>query len=419
MILKFTVVVTDLGGGKLDAKLKAVPEDTIFNNSYEAKGEFDPDDAAAGLNPTKELTGRVLTDGAFTFQLKKGDALVEEVKNTADGNIPFSVIKYNQDELGEHDYTIHEVAGAEAGMTYDPMVLKFTVVVTDLGGGKLDATLKAVPSDTIFNNTYEATGEFDPDDAAAGLNPTKELTGRVLTDGAFTFQLKKGDALVEEVKNTADGNIPFSKITYDQTQLGEHHYTIHEVAGAEAGMTYDPMVLTFTVVVTDLGGGKLDATLKAVPEDTIFNNTYEATGNFDIDAEIGITKALAGRDLKADEFTFQLKMGDTILQTVKNAANGKVSFQKLAYTEKDVGKTFTYTVVEVKGDLENVTYDPMVLTFTVEIKDLGGGKLEAKLVKAPADTIFNNIYEEPTPEPKPEPLAPGSRLTNNLAECFE
>ena len=44
-------------------------------------------------------------------------------------------------------------------------------------------------------------------------------------------------------------------------------------------------------------------------------------------------------------FEFELKDADgKVIETVKNDEKGAISFSKLSYTEKDAGKTFTYTV---------------------------------------------------------------------------
>lgn len=124
-------------------------------NSYAAAGTYDVD---AGLDPSKVLAGRTLADQEFAFVLKQGTSVLQTVNNTADGNIPFLPLSYTQADIGQtYDYTITETAGTEAGMTYDPMVLAFSVTVSDLGGGLLGAVLAAQPADTVFNNSAPLT----------------------------------------------------------------------------------------------------------------------------------------------------------------------------------------------------------------------------------------------------------------------
>ena len=389
MVLTFSVTISDLGGGLLSATLDSQPADTIFNNSYEANGSYDVD---ANLNPTKVLAGRVLTDGEFEFVLKQDGNTLQTVNNTADGNIPFLPINYTQADIGQtYEYTITETAGSETGMTYDSMVLTFSVTVSDLGNGILSAVLDSQPADTIFNNSYEANGSYDVD---ANLNPTKVLAGRVLTDGEFEFVLKQDGNTLQTVNNTADGNIPFAALNYTQADIGQtYEYTITETTGSETGMTYDSMVLTFSVIVTDLGNGLLSAVLDDSSNDTIFNNSYAASGSYDVDANLNPTKVLAGRVLTDGEFEFVLKQGANILQTVNNTADGNIPFLPINYTQDDIGQTYEYTITETTGSETGMTYDSMVLTFSVTISDLGGGLLSATLDSQPADTIFNNSYE--------------------------
>ena len=131
-------------------------------------------------------------------------------------------------------------------------------------------------------------------------------------------------------------------------------YTITEVTGSEDGMTYDSLVVTYTVEVTDAGGGVLTVT-PSIPEDTEFNNSYEASGSW----TPAVTKVLdaGGRELAEGEFTFELKRGEEVLQTKKNAAGGSVTFDAIEYTQADIGKTYTYTITEVTGSEDGMTYD--------------------------------------------------------------
>ena len=125
-------------------------------------------------------------------------------------------------------------------------------------------------------------------------------------------------------------------------------------------MTYDPMVLSVDVAVTDAGGGVLNAT-PDYPADTTFNNTYRASGNVTLRA-LKVLSA-GGRDLETGEFTFELRNGaGTLLQSKTNAADGSIVFDPIPYTEADIGQTYTYTIREVvPGSPETgMTYDPMV-----------------------------------------------------------
>ena len=386
MVLTFSVIITDLLDGTLSATLVSQPEDTEFNNSYEASGEYNVD---ADLNPTKVLEGRTLKDQEFEFVLKQGDNVLQTVNNTADGNIPFAPLSYTQADIGQtYDYTIVETPGTETGMTYDPMVLSFSVTISDLGNGLLSAVLAGTSEDTEFNNSYEASGEYNVD---ADLNPTKVLEGRMLTDQEFEFVLKQGDNVLQTVNNTADGNIPFTPLSYTQADIGQtYDYTIVETPGTETGMTYDPMVLSFSVIISDLGNGLLSAVLAGTSEDTEFNNSYEASGEYNVDADLNPTKVLDNRALADQEFEFILRQGDNVLQTVNNTADGNIPFAPLSFTQDDIGQTYDYSITETAGTEIGMTYDAMILTFSVTVTDLGNGELSAVLAATPQDTEFNN-----------------------------
>ena len=82
-----------------------------------------------------------------------------------------------------------------------------------------------------------------------------------------------------------------------------------------------------------------------------------------------------------------------VIATASNKADGSVVFPELIYQE--VG-TYKYTVSEVKGNAENVTYDTSVNAVTVTVTDDGKGSLSAKA--EPADVTFNNVF---TPKQTP------------------
>ncbi|NLD33932.1 MAG: Cna B-type domain-containing protein, partial [Clostridiales bacterium] len=259
------------------------------------------------------------------------------------------------------------------------------------GEGKLTLTVSK-PDDVTFNNTYTATGEYDID---TELNPNKVLTGRELADQEFTFELLRGDEIIQTAKNTADGNIPLGKLSFTQDDIGQtYNYTIREILGTEAGMAYDPMTLSFSIKVEDAREGKLNLTVTK-PEDLTFNNSYTATGEYDIDTELNPNKVLTGRELADQEFTFELLRGDEIIQTAKNTADGNIPFGKLSFTQADIGETYNYTIKEIPGTEAGMAYDPMTLSFSIQVADAGQGEL-ALTVERPENVTFNNTFTPQT-----------------------
>ena len=143
--------------------------------------------------------------------------------------------------------------------------------------------------------------------------------------------------------------------------------------------------------------------------------TEKRVNSVPISVEFNFTKKLEGRDLKAGEFTFELKDSDNVvIATATNDAAGKIKFAPVDYTNK-AGETVTalkyqkgqegtykYTVEEVKGTDATVTYDTMKAVVTVEVRHDGTAKALITNVTEPADKEFNNTVRPPE-EPKFQP----------------
>ena len=372
------VTVTDVFGEKF-ASVKY--DNKVFVNSYSAKP------TTATIEAIKVLKGRALEADKYEFELKEGDTVVGTAKNKADGSVVFPAIEYTA--AGPHTYTITEKAGNEPGVTYDTALHTVTVDVADNGRGQLEAT---VPADKpVFTNTYAAKP------GKKVIEAKKVLNGKELEADKYEFELKENDKVVATAKNTADGSISFPEIEY--TKAGTYTYTMSEKAGNEAGVTYDKTSHTVTVEVVDNGQGQLVATITS--EQPVFTNTYTKPAPAADTITIEATKTLVGKELEAGKYEFELKEGDKVIGTATNAADGKVVFPSITYTE--AGK-HTYTVAEKAGNEENVTYDTTVHTVTVEVTDNGQGKLVSTITgNKPA---FVNKYTAPTPPPTPNPQQP-------------
>lgn len=113
---------------------------------------------------TKSLTGRDLTVGEFSFELREikdeDSELIETVKNAADGKVTFSAIKYT--EIGQHTYKLHEVKGNAGGIDYDDAVYTIVTTIADNGKGQLVATHELKDAKDVksieFKNAYTTNG---------------------------------------------------------------------------------------------------------------------------------------------------------------------------------------------------------------------------------------------------------------------
>ena len=357
------VKVTDNGQGQLVAAVTG--NNPTFTNTYKAAT------TSATITATKVLDGKALEAGKYEFELKEGDKVIGTATNAADGTVTFPAISY--DAAGPHTYTITEKAGSEAGVTYDTATHEVTVAVVDNGAGELVATV--TDNNPTFTNTYKAAT------TTATITATKVLNGKALEADKYEFELKEGDKVVATAKNAADGTVTFPAISYDAA--GPHTYTITEKAGSEAGVTYDTATHEVTVNVTDNGQGKLVAT--ATNNNPTFTNTYKAATTT---ATITATKVLNGKALEAGKYEFELKEGDKVVATAKNAADGTVTFKEIEFNEAG---DHTYTITEKAGSEAGVTYDTTKHEVKVNVKDDGAGQLVATVTGN--NPTFTNTYK--------------------------
>lgn len=375
-VIKATVTVTDDGQGHLVTKVAYEKDDQTFKNTYSAAK------TNAQLSVKKALTGRALKDGEFEFELKgQDDKVIQSKKNAQDGSVTFDTIEYTK--AGTYHYTIKEKDNNLGGVKYDTKVIKATVTVTDNGQGQLVAQVAYEQNDQTFTNQYQAAP------TTAQLSANKQLTGRDLKAGEFSFELKNDkDEVLETVTNDKDGKITFKTLTY--TAVGTYQYTITEKDTKLGGVKYDTKVIKATVTVTDNGAGKLVATVSYDTKDRVFNNTYTPDP---VPATIGVTKKLIGRALKANEFEFVLKdEKGRVLQTKKNAADGSVNFDALEYNTTG---TYHYTIAEKNTKLQGITYDKKVIKVTVTVTDDANGHLVAKVSYDKNIKTFENRYTPP------------------------
>lgn len=271
---KVSYTVSDDGAGHLSIKREGDDGAAFtFTNTY---GVAPTDSSVTDqVKTVKRLTGRNLAAGEFTFELLEDGVVVATGTNDANGNVTLSPIHY--EAPGTHTYTLREACpnalGQYRGVTYDGTTYTVVTTVSDNGDGTLTAThkLEGTTESAGFTNKYHAM----PTQVSIGA--IKVLEERELKKDEFSFKLV-GEDIESTVTNDADGKINFDKFEYDEP--GTYVYTISEVKGDEAGMTYDKSVFTATVNVVDDGEGNLKANVaftkgdKSV-EGIVFNNTYK------------------------------------------------------------------------------------------------------------------------------------------------
>ena len=306
-------------------------------------------------------------------------------------------------------YTIREYAQGKDGVTYDANTYMVRVQLADKEGqGTLivdsiqffaaDGETPLDNNAVVFNNSYAAEG------VDLTVTAQKQLTGRSMTDGEFSFRLSCNDDPANEqtVTSDANGRIAFALHYDDKDGTGTqetHTYTVTEVRGDNDTITYDDTAYTFTVEVIDDGTGHL-TTKVTQPEAMVFRNVYTPKAT---SITLAGNKVLNGRAQKAGEFTFELcDANGAVIATAANGENGYFAFPALSYDEAG---EYTYTVREKDTGVGRVTYDKTVYSVTVQVRD-EDGQLKADIILPASGLTFTNTYTpEPaqTPAPTPKP----------------
>ena len=373
---EYKLVETKAPEGYQLNKEAIVVKTTDFNTSKVAlktisnkKIPKEPTPTNATIELDKQLSGRDLVDGEFSFELYEGSNKIQTVSNK-NGKITFDAISYK--EVGEHTYTVKEVKGDNSTIAYDSSSKQVTVKVTK-EGDKLKSEV-VYPDGNTFNN------KFTPNAANATIELDKVLSGRDLVDGEFSFELYEGSNKLQTTTNK-NGKVTFDSISYKE--VGEHTYTVKEVKGDNSTVAYDSAAKEVTVKVTRDGDNL--KTEVVYPENKTFNNTFTPNA---ANATIELDKALSGRDLVNGEFKFVLKddQGNQVGSEATNQ-NGKITFPSIKFEKEG---TYNYTVKEVKGENNTIKYDESEKHVTINVtKDENNLKAE---VVYPDGKTFNNTF---------------------------
>ncbi|MDM8162998.1 Spy0128 family protein [Collinsella intestinalis] len=471
---------TPVDGAEKTATIAAgdTPASIEFVNTYSVS---EIEGVPADFDLTKVFAGHAWTD-AYSFQFKLtsvdnapmpeadeangvtideyGNAIktVTGPQESGETTFYFGAITYSQP--GVYYYTVSEVPGENPGIDWSGNEAQVTVTVRDNGDGTLSASA-SIPNST-FTNTYK-TGEV-PFDTAAGLQIVKNMTGRAIGAGDFTFtmtgkddvsiaRLNNGQPLEisttgADLGNTGDSNVASevisvpTELTFTQEDVGNTYtYTVTETNGGQTtnGVTYDDASYEVKFVVTENGEGTLlvetfvngvsqGVTQGAIatnelPAQLVFNNSYDA-GSTTVGAKgaatIEGTKTLANDDIANYNFTFTVK-GENGAEVATGSNNGTetITFDDIVYTTEnlnaavtaegssEVGKaskventdgtttyTFKYTVSENAPDADSgVAANSAPQGVTVKVTDNGTGQLSAAVSYDDGDALaFENTY---------------------------
>ncbi len=457
---KFVITVTvrdDTDNGKLVASANLDVDDIVFNNRYVANS------VSKRIDGEKVLNGKTLVGGQFSFELWQSNAEwtsanatpIQTVANDGEGNFAFNFVDYTNNNasdftrVGTYYYLIKEVNGGLTikGTTYDDVIYRVRVEITDDLLGQLHATAHIYDSDgvpqesIIFRNSYEITGDTD-----LTISGTKKLNNAVPENRTFEFELYKANDeyeidgnYIQKVTQDANGNFEFN-INYKPTDISDtpYYYVVKEVNGGQKinGVTYDSTEYHIEVKVEDNNEGGVRSTAiirkgESIVTSLDFANTYKATN---ATVSISGTKTLENRTLAENEFKFFLYPANenyvvdaqATPKEAKNHADGSFAFDALTFEE--VGIYYFVVSEDAETTAERVTNDTSIYHLAIEIKDDEDGKLyEANRVikkvginTAVEEITFNNVFTpKPVPDPNPEyPDSPQTGDATNLPRWF-
>ena len=195
---------------------------------------------------TRTLIRKVSSDGlarpvvGARLQVKEGGIVVRDWGTTA-ASQEFEAIGL---AVGTQ-YVLHEEA-APAGFAV-AVDIPFTIDGTGnvSYGGSTHANL-------TMTDVYHASGTVP-------LSATKQLRGRALGDGEFSFELRgASNEVVSTGSNDAEGTVAMTALSYDETDIGQtYEYVLAEVTGNGEHIKYDTTRYLLTVAVSDMGDGTL------------------------------------------------------------------------------------------------------------------------------------------------------------------
>lgn len=389
--IPFTVVVSDLGNGKLEATAQVGDDGFVFKNAYSTGDPVPVDLVGKKVLEFDEGLTPASIEGKFTFTITSDDEHAPmpkdaqgnpllSVTNDANGNVDFGTITFSLDDLNR------ALGLSQADITS-----------IQNSGEKEEVGTRPHSEDTASNllvSTAFATEQQD-DNAIATL---------ATDDTGASLQNNVGDELAGELLGADDegalvGNDNESAEA-KQGVVRTHTFTYRITeSGNVAGITNDadnPKVVKFKL--TDDGQGHFTVERETPTTDLAFKfvNKYSVNPlTTSVTDQLSISKVLTGRDLIANEFTFLLLENDDIVARGTNDASGNVTFMPITY---DKPGEHTYYLVEQDGGTshDGVQFDSAIYQVRTVITDNGDGTLSAKHSFVDNDThsvSFANKYE--------------------------
>lgn len=386
--IPFTVTVVDNGDGTLAATANT-GNGLKFQNTYSTGGPIE-----VGLSGVKVLkAGEGLTpasiEGKFTFTVTSDDAAAPMPEHTtatndANGNVDFGSIKFTLDDL-------NKALGSNGTRAAD--------ADDETKGASSGEAATGAAGQSTSDQGSAAGADSEEQGNVAASDGTEQGQGAAVVTGEGTGGASVSTA-ANKVAGAEDADQASAQSDEPATRAGvvrSHTFTYKVTeSGSADGVTNDTETKTVSFKVTDDGNGKLTVERLGAASDPAFTftNTYSVQPvDSSVTDQATVTKNLAGRDMKAGEFEFQLLEGGNVVATGTNDASGKVALSSITYTKPG---TYNYTLGEVGGGSQKagVQYDGSTFAVTTTVTDNGDGTLSvAHKVDNDANAVgFTNSY---------------------------
>ncbi|MGI6672342.1 MAG: DUF7507 domain-containing protein [Christensenellales bacterium] len=429
----YTVKQDDLDAGKVLNKVSVTkPENPDNPDEPDLPPTEGEEEVPAEQKPSAKVE-KTATEASYE---NVGDELHYTVVITNTGNITLKNIEITDTLVPFDEMTLVGDTNGDGHLQVDEtwtLTYTYTVKQDDLDAGKV---LNKVSVTKPNNPDNPDEPDMPPTEGEEEVPADQKPSAKVEKTATETSFEAVGDELHYTVVITNTGNITLKNIEINDTLVPFDEMTLTGDANNDGHLDVDEtwtLTYTYTVTQDDLDAGKVLNKVSVTKPENPDNpdepdlppaeeeHVVPGPAFLDIEAIINPTKSLAGRVLTAGEFTFELRQGDTLLQSTTNDAEGNILFSSLGYTQEDIGQTYSYTIVEVPAMEANMTYSEMAIDFTVLVEDAGDGVLSLT-VNAPTDVIFFNVYTAPAPEPIPAPPVLNFDLgvvPSNVADCLE
>ncbi len=219
----------------------------------------------------------------------------------------------------------------------------------------------------------------------------------------------------------------------DFSKTGVFSYTLKQLPGSSSSCTYDATEYSVTVFATVDGQWKLGLTVVITPDgvektdEAVFTNVYESVeptpAKLDppVQKKVNVKHGTAPAD---SVFTFAMIPGNADdpmpdnNEARRDAATGALymdqqgpgsyEFGWMTFTQKNVGKTYVYTVKEVPGNESGYAYDLEIYTLKVKVTEKDGAVvLTVTYVNSDGEAVdkpvFTNVYDDRSDTPQKGP----------------